>query len=86
VNAAAVDSSIAAARAAAAAVMRRARHAGRVGAADVTALRATWSELGRSLRARLGSAVDPYLAPPHPAPHAAPGDASPSVRDVPRGG
>jgi hypothetical protein len=51
---------------------------GRVGAADVTALRATWSELGRSLRARLGSAVDPYLVPPHPEPHAAPGDASPS--------
>jgi hypothetical protein len=85
-NAAAVDSSIGAARAAATAVMGRARHAGRVGAADVTALRATWSELGRSLRARLGSAVDPYLAPPHPEPHAAPGDASPSVRDVPRGG
>ncbi len=62
----ATDVAIAAARADVQEVAARARAAQRISPDDVVVLRKIWRTLGDSLRARLGPAVEPFLAPPHP--------------------
>lgn len=63
-NATRVDAAIASARTATHAILARAVH-GTLAADETEAIREVWRDLANELRAVLGTAVDPLLAPPH---------------------
>jgi hypothetical protein len=67
-HAAAIDATLAQARATVEPIVARARAAGSVSAAELTALGTTWRTMAAALERALGSKVRPLLAPPHAAP------------------